>query len=188
MRTRGARPPLRKAFGISALEGRAISRDGTGRTAGLLWSTNGSAEIHHRLDEITGALAWHHVQHQPFDLGSRGPLQASETGDQPLDVRVDGSDSLAERDRSDRSGRISADTRQLAKLTGARREAAASLHLASAGDQIAGSGVITKACPFAEDVLVLCCRERSDRRPALDETLEPWLDRRDARLLEHDFA
>ena len=149
------------------------------------------AEVHHRLREIAGALLGGHRVEELAQLRlalGHGRFEPIQPGDDPLDVGVHHEGTPAERDRGDRGRRIVADAGQSAKLVLGRRETASRRDLARAGDQVPRAGVIAKARPFREHVLVARRGERLDRRPAREESLESRRHGRDGRLLEHHLA
>jgi hypothetical protein len=123
-----------------------------------------------------------------LDLSGRRSANSMETSDHPRHIGVDGGDPFAERDRCNRRGSVGADAWKLLKLGSSRREPAAADEVTGAGDQIASAGVIAKAGPFRENLLIGGGGKRLDRRPARGEPFESRRDGRDRRLLEHDLA
>ena len=140
------------------------------------------------MGEITRPAGGNHRLSKCLNLRLCRLLEAVQPGHDPLDVRIDGGGFLAEGNRGDRGGRVSADPRQLAKLSRGRWKGAAACDFTGAGDQVPRAGVISEAGPLRENVLVARSGERHDRRPAGDEALKPRSDRRDRGLLQHDLA
>ena len=96
----------------------------------------------------------------------------------------------AEGDRGDGGGGIVADARQRAQpcLAVGKAPAMIAHHGTRAGEQVAGAGIIAEPRPRRHHIGIVGRRKVGDGRPALGEALEIARDRRDGRLLEHDFG
>src|SRR5579872_7425946 len=93
--------------------------------------------------------------------------------DDPLNVGVDRGGFFTKRNRRDRCGRISTDAGQLPQFLSRSGELASPGALAGAGNEIAGTGIVTKSRPLTKNVLVLRTCKGFNRGPTANEPLEP---------------
>ena len=181
--------PHRK-FVRTAHAQRAASR--FDRTNQAFWIARGAdrrPQIHHRLREIACSCVRRDRVGQPVNLVLRGQgrLDREQPRDDALHIAVDHHRALPQRDRRHCRRGIAADPRQRPPPRLVLRHPVARHHTRRR-QQIARPAVIAQPRPGRHHRAVLCCRQRLDRRPGRQEPPVIRHDRRDGRLLQHDFA
>ncbi len=106
------------------------------------------------------------------------------------DVDVDGKIVESEREGTDRSGRVRADSRQSAQLLGIAWNPSAVLADDDACDfvQAHRTSIVSEATPGTQDVRASRRSERCQRRESHDEGFKSRHDPLDLRLLQHELA
>ena len=165
---------------------------GTARCA--TWQTDEGAQFHQGLVEVAGIFGQTNEQ-SVFDGTFRAVFQdvggrGEEAHDDAQHVAVDGGAMLAEGDGGDGACRVATDAGQRKQIVEARGQLAAMI---AADDsrgilQMARTAVVAEAFPELHQHVLIGLSERAHVGQRGDKALEVWLDRFDARLLQHDFG
>jgi len=169
-----------------------MRRERTEQAARRAAGAHRRAKVHHRLRKVAAARLGRDRVHLLADFGAsagqRG-IQREKPRDDPLDIGIHHDRPPLEGNGRHSGGSIGAEPWQGAKtLFGIGKGPALRGHFASTGQQVAGAGVVTEACPGGHDFRVRRSRQRFHGRPAAGELGEIGFYRRDRGLLQHDFG
>ena len=177
---RPARPRIAQVIDRTAITGRGPRR------------AEGRAEVHHRLREVAGALLRCQRVGAFADLGlgfRQRRFDVEEARHHAFDIAVDDCRRLAEGDGGDRGGRVGADAGEPLKpfcFLG-KFSSVFGGYGAGAGMHVARAGIVAEPRPGLHHLFLRRCRQRLDRRPALQKARKIRPDGCHRRLLQHDF-